>query len=121
MTPFLNTSQRSVEERFNKRHASARVSVERCNGVLKSRFRCLLKHRVLHYLPETAGHITNACAVLHNICNERNLYFEYADLEDDDLLPPNNYSDDDDDDDHQRNYPSAASAAEIRYRIAFSL
>lgn len=68
----------------------------------------------------TAGHMTNACAVLQNICNERNIYFEYADLTDDDLSPQND-DDDDDDDHHQRNYPSSASAAEIRYRIPFSL
>ncbi|KAL5237745.1 hypothetical protein ACI65C_005155 [Semiaphis heraclei] len=30
--------------------------------------RCLLKHRVLHYAPEKATAIINACVVLHNMC-----------------------------------------------------
>nr|CAI5851475.1 unnamed protein product [Callosobruchus analis] len=34
---------------------------------------CLLKHRVLHYGPETASQIINACAVLHNICIANNV------------------------------------------------
>lgn len=37
------------------------------------RFRCLLKHRVLHYHPERAARIINACVVLHNICVEHNM------------------------------------------------
>lgn len=31
-------------------------------------FRCLLKDRTLHYKPEKASLIINACIVLHNIC-----------------------------------------------------
>jgi len=30
--------------------------------------RCLLIHRVLHYAPEKATAIINACVVLHNMC-----------------------------------------------------
>ncbi|KAJ8909604.1 hypothetical protein NQ315_003714 [Exocentrus adspersus] len=36
----------------------------------KIRFRCLLKHRVLHYSPTTAAKIVNACTILHNLCIE---------------------------------------------------
>lgn len=39
MTPVLNAAPASPEERYNNRHASARNCVERCIGVLKSRFR----------------------------------------------------------------------------------
>jgi len=35
-------------------------------------FRCLLKHRTLHYKPEKAS-IINACIVLHNICIANNV------------------------------------------------
>ncbi|CAH1995307.1 unnamed protein product [Acanthoscelides obtectus] len=38
------------------------------SGVLKNRFRCLLKDRVLHYAPFRAGQIINATSVLHNMC-----------------------------------------------------
>lgn len=52
---------------------SCRALIERCNGLLKMRFRCLLKHRVLHYTPQVACKIINACAVLHNTCIENNV------------------------------------------------
>lgn len=35
--------------------------------------RCLLKDRVLHYKPEKATAIINACIVLHNMCIEYNI------------------------------------------------
>lgn len=37
-------------------------------GVLKMRFRCINKERVLRYSPYKAGQIINCCGVLHNIC-----------------------------------------------------
>lgn len=37
------------------------------------RWRCLLKHRVLHYLPEKVTKIINSCCVLHNMCIENNI------------------------------------------------
>jgi len=74
LTPLQGDFPRgSPEERYNRRHKSARSIIERCNGVLKARFRCLLKHRVLHYSPTKASHIINACCVLHNICINNNL------------------------------------------------
>lgn len=36
-------------------------------------FRCLLKDRILHYKPEKASCIINACVVLHNICINNNV------------------------------------------------
>ncbi|XP_067128935.1 putative nuclease HARBI1 [Centruroides vittatus] len=57
--------------------------IEQCNGLLKNRWRCLLKHRVLHYHPETASNIIIACVVLHNICIKNNIA-----LEDNDILQP---------------------------------
>ena len=46
--------------------------LEQCNDVRKGRFRCLLKHRVLHYSPERASKIINVYAVLHDICINNN-------------------------------------------------
>lgn len=65
--------QNTLEHRYNNMHKSIRSCVERCNGLLEARFRCCLKHSVLHYHPETASRIINACVVLHNICIEHNL------------------------------------------------
>ncbi|XP_054091718.1 putative nuclease HARBI1 [Zeugodacus cucurbitae] len=55
------------EVRYNKLHAKARNTIERAFGVLKSRFRCLSKHPILHYSPEKAAMIIYACTILHNI------------------------------------------------------
>lgn len=73
MTPLENVEPGSPGERYNNCHRQARCTIERCNGVLKMRFRCLLKHRVLHYKPEKCCKIINACSVLHNMCIENNV------------------------------------------------
>lgn len=70
MTQIDRAEPGSPEDRFNIRLRSIRSTVERCNGVLKMRFRCLCKHRILHYAPEKASKIINACIVLHNMCVE---------------------------------------------------
>ncbi|KAE9542666.1 hypothetical protein AGLY_002577 [Aphis glycines] len=70
VTMVINTDQNPLnekEELFNTKQMRARSLIERCNGLLKMRFRCLLKHRVLHYAPEKATAIINACVVLHNM------------------------------------------------------
>lgn len=72
-TPILNAALNSPEDRFNIRHIAARNCIERCNGVLKTRFRCLLGERTLRYSPQDVGTIVNACAVLHNMCVEARL------------------------------------------------
>ncbi|XP_054720681.1 putative nuclease HARBI1 [Uloborus diversus] len=76
----------SDEYKYNAAHAKGRCVIERCNGILKNRFRCLLKDRVLHYLPEVAAHITNSCVILHNMCVEDNIYWEDAVLDEEDEL-----------------------------------
>lgn len=73
MTPLDRLPNNNDEERFNDRQKSVRCTIERCNGVLKNRFRCLIKHRVLHYMPERASAIINSCVVLHNMCINENL------------------------------------------------
>ncbi|XP_026728288.1 putative nuclease HARBI1 [Trichoplusia ni] len=67
MTPILNCEPGSQEDTYTRRHVQARSRIERCFGLLKARWRCMLRHRVLHYHPEMASKIINACCVLHNI------------------------------------------------------
>ncbi|CAH2090586.1 unnamed protein product [Euphydryas editha] len=67
MTPILNALPGSQEEIYTSRHVQARNCIERCYGLLKSRWRCLLKDRTLHYHPYVASKISLACCVLHNI------------------------------------------------------
>lgn len=73
MTPVEGAAEGTRESRYNKKHTSARNCIERLNGVLKSRFRCLLRHRTLNYKPVKCGHIINSCAVLHNMALEYNV------------------------------------------------
>lgn len=68
LTPILNAVDGSREAAYTAKHIKARNCVERCIGVLKGRFRCILKHRTLEYAPVKAGKIINACAILHNMC-----------------------------------------------------
>lgn len=68
MTPVFNAEEGTPEFFYNERHMSARNCVERCNGVLKGRFRCLLTERKLRYKPNRVNNIIVSCVVLHNIC-----------------------------------------------------
>lgn len=76
LTPCPNAMSGSREARYNTAHKHARNVVERAFGVLKSRWRCLNKHRVLHYDPVTAGKIVYACVILHNICVDERMQVE---------------------------------------------
>ena len=73
LTPIANAQPMSAEARYNERQMGCRSLIEQCNGVLKMRFRCCLKHRVLHYAPDVASKIINTCAILHNICITNNM------------------------------------------------
>ncbi|XP_070384620.1 putative nuclease HARBI1 [Dermacentor albipictus] len=58
----------TAEGRYNTAHAAMRSVVERCIGLLKSRFRCFQRYRALHYKPDRAANIVVARALLHNLC-----------------------------------------------------
>lgn len=77
MTPIPDAPENTAEFRYTQKHVRARNVIERAFGVLKQRFRCLLKHRVMHYKPSVAGKIIYTCAVLHNICIEHNIEDEF--------------------------------------------
>lgn len=80
MVPILGTEENTPESRYMTAFLKARCSIERCNGCLKQRFRCLLKARALHYHPKFAAKIVMACCVLHNMCMQNGLG-ENVDLE----------------------------------------
>lgn len=86
LTPFHNPAPNTRESRFNNAHIQARNCIERCNGVLKSRFRCLLKERVLRYSPVKVGKIVNSCAILHNICIAANLDLDIDEINEDEQV-----------------------------------
>lgn len=65
---------------------STRTIIEHVNGILKMRWRCCLKHRVLHYHPEIASKIINTCSVLHNLCVRNKLKDVEPELVTDDSL-----------------------------------
>ncbi|KAJ8911213.1 hypothetical protein NQ315_014925 [Exocentrus adspersus] len=69
----INSPKRTPEFAYNTAFKRARSTIERCNGLLKMRFRCLLKHRILHYTPTGASKIINASAILHNMCLAANI------------------------------------------------
>ncbi|XP_072934991.1 uncharacterized protein [Epargyreus clarus] len=73
LTPILDAAPGSRDEIYTQRHLKARNCIERCFGLLKSRWRCLLKHRTLHYHPVKAGKIVLACSVLHNMAIDASL------------------------------------------------
>lgn len=83
LTQVLNTTS-TAEEHYNAAHKSARNVVERCFGVLKSRFRSLLQHRTLHFSPKVANKIIYSAIILHNICIKNNIVFDDDELEDGD-------------------------------------
>ncbi|KAL0861400.1 hypothetical protein ABMA27_008945 [Loxostege sticticalis] len=73
MTPIADPEPGSPEDIYNKKHVSAHKTIEKTIHALKSRFRCLLADRPLHYQPPVAGNIVNACVILHNMCNAAGL------------------------------------------------
>lgn len=68
MTPFENPQPNTPEARYNIAHKITRSTIERCIGVLKNRFRCIMGERKLRYAPQKIGNIIYSCAVLHNMC-----------------------------------------------------
>lgn len=68
LTPYRTPESGSPQAKFNEVHSRCRNIIERTNGVLKNRWRCLLSARELYYAPVKAIKIVNVCAALHNIC-----------------------------------------------------
>lgn len=73
LTPILNAQQGTPAGRYMIALCLARNCIERCIGLLKAIFRCLLKDRTLHYSPRNAAKIIIACATLYNILKTANI------------------------------------------------
>ncbi|KAK3910125.1 Putative nuclease, partial [Frankliniella fusca] len=92
LKPLVPSAPGTPESGYNKLHAQCRNPVERCLSVMKSRWRCLCPP--LHYHPEKAGKIFNACAVLHYLLLEERVavpvdYEVFTNPpEDDDIVDP---------------------------------
>lgn len=71
LSPWLmkiieNGNLNLLQQRYNRALSKTRQIIERCIGILKMRFRCILGERKLRYLPLKAGKIIYSCATLHN-------------------------------------------------------
>ena len=92
MTTINEVEDNTPEFYYNNRLKTVSSLIERVNGVLKMRFRYLLKQRVLHYKPMMAAKIVNACCVLHNMFIANNVPEPPLDAEDENqdygLYPP---------------------------------
>ncbi|XP_032365442.1 putative nuclease HARBI1 [Etheostoma spectabile] len=67
MTPYRQPVAGQVQARFNKHHAKARSIIERCFGMLKTRWRAIFL-RALEIRPLFAPKVISACCILHNLC-----------------------------------------------------
>lgn len=97
MEPWLLTQypnpRQDHEKVLNQIIISARNTIERAFGVIKSIFRCLLKHRTLHYTPTKASRIINCCFLLYNFMKYHGLSNE--EFQENDELLENSDSEDD--------------------------
>ncbi|XP_012285523.1 putative nuclease HARBI1 isoform X2 [Orussus abietinus] len=86
LTPKLDQQEGTPGAKYTNHHIRACEAVKRCLGVLKGRWRCLRKERALHYQPEFAALIVNACCVLNNIAirwriSEDEIYMDEIDTD----------------------------------------
>jgi len=111
MTP-LNNATTQAEQTYNTAHTKTRSVVERCFGLLKSRFRCLDRSGgTLLYTPEKTCQLIVATAVLHNFCITRRLLAPVDDavLSRDAEIQPSTQA--------VADMPQTATAVDIRRRL----
>ncbi|XP_052000928.1 putative nuclease HARBI1 [Xyrauchen texanus] len=90
LTPYLHP-QMGPQLNYNRAHKKTRSVVERGIGQLKLSFHVL--HSEIRLSPEKTGKVLTVCALLHNLCRQRNI----PQTGDGDEF------DDDDDDDNEHN------------------
>jgi hypothetical protein len=66
MVPFQNSELTDEELQFNKLHTSSRIIIENAFGLLKGRFRVLLKQVELE--TSNVDQVILTCCSLHNYC-----------------------------------------------------
>ncbi|XP_015119302.1 putative nuclease HARBI1 [Diachasma alloeum] len=91
LTPIVDAAEGTPEYRYTRRHTHTRCAIERVFGMLKGRFRCLHKDRVLLYEPEKVVNFFKSYAILHNIMIDNGLQLDDEDFyesEDDDEEQP---------------------------------
>ncbi|XP_046370447.2 putative nuclease HARBI1 isoform X1 [Haliotis rufescens] len=98
LTPYLRP-QPGPQTRYNRAHKRTRCVVERGIGQLKRRFHVL--HSEVRLNPVKVCKVVIVCAILHNICKQRNILLPGGAGDDD-----RNSDDDDDDDDDNNNPPN---------------
>ncbi|KAG5860737.1 hypothetical protein JTB14_025284 [Gonioctena quinquepunctata] len=88
MTPVYGALPHTSEKLYNYSHTLGRNCIERVDGVLKGRFRCLLGERKPPYGPQKVGIIVSACCILHNDCvkwrvpmDENLVFYDQEDIE----------------------------------------
>ena len=69
MKPYPDAKNGSVERRFNYEQSKARCSIERAFGLLKGRWRILMK--AIYASPSTAAIIFVMCWMLHNMLQSK--------------------------------------------------
>ena len=74
MKPYPNGILNRSQRRFNKTLSSARYTVERAFGVLKARWRILLKRLDNRF--ENIPEVIVSCCILHNFCQEAGEEFD---------------------------------------------
>ena len=80
LTP-LRVAITPKERRYNFAHTRTRNVIERCFGVLKQRFQCLLNG--MRLAPQKVGRTVVACAVLHNFLISEHDSFDFANTAED--------------------------------------
>ncbi|KAJ8964356.1 hypothetical protein NQ314_004967 [Rhamnusium bicolor] len=83
LTPVSGPNINDHEQKFNRAHRSTRNVAERFNGVFKAIFTCCSADRTLHYAPEKASKIINACGIIYNIYLNRHDFEEVEETNDD--------------------------------------
>jgi len=81
LTPYKDNGHlTNAEKHFNKTLSRERVCIEHAFGVLKQRFRQLFYTKLRGI--KCLCHFIRACVVLHNLADEEDFDFDYADPDD---------------------------------------